>query len=100
MEDPLFCLAENNNPSVGQKIVDNAEMEFKGYSEEEKDRQSEIKKLNERLLFLNKKLSSIKNVKNYRLCHLNAQKSSQREKIRQEKSTIRLRLEEIKMERD
>lgn len=99
--EKLFSIAttQNTPKTKADKIVENAESEFLGYSEAEKDRQREIKELNEKLKDLTREKAALKNIKNPRLAELNKSRSVKRKTIKAKIEKIKDRLSEIEEER-
>ena len=99
--DILFneALTENNifpdQPSLAEKIIINAEREFKGLGGEEEDRQDEEKSINEKIKNLELQLHKTKNIKNHKLIHLNAKRAEKRKDIKRDITELRMRLYDI-----
>lgn len=94
--------ASRNTPrpqTVAEKVVTEAEQEFRSYSAEEHSRQSEEEEIKEQMKILRKKFSQYKNVKNSRLRHINDERAKKRKEIMLEIEKYKLRLREIHEER-
>jgi len=85
--------------TMAERVVSEAEQEFKGYSEEEQSRQNEEQELKEKLKKLNIQFRKNGNIKNPRMRHLNVERSAKRKKIRRDIEECKLRLQEIAGER-
>ncbi len=81
-----------------EKIVQLAEQEFRGFSEEHKSRQQERKKIQEKLKTLRKKLRRTRNIRNSRLSEVNAKQAAKRAAVKKEMDILRMRLQEIDLE--
>ena len=100
----LFAEAKEDNApkrpqSLADRIVFEAEQEFKGYSVEERSRQDEEKTLKKRRSILFSKMRKYRNIKNPRLRHVNSERSKKRKEIKREIVKCNLRLQEIQSER-
>lgn len=98
----LFGELETLNTSpvktLADKIVEAAEAEFKGYSEEAESRQNEKDLLNKRIKKLQSTIKKNKNVRNHKLRHVNAERSKKRAECKKEIEFCNMRLREISME--
>lgn len=85
--------------TIGEKIIQQAESEFKGYSEEEMSRQQEEDALKKKRQKLSFQLGKCKNIKNPRMRALNAERAVKRKELRRKIGECDLRLQEISQER-
>lgn len=77
------------------RLVENVEQQFKGFSLEQRERKKERDEMNEKIKKLTSALSKLKNVKNPRLRKINEERSKKRLKIKAEIEVCKLRLREI-----
>ncbi len=84
--------------SQGEKVVQKAEQEFRGFSEEHKSRQQEMKDIRAELKKLKRKFRRFKNVRNSRLVEVNKRRSEKRAEIKKKIEILGMRMQEIKLE--
>jgi len=97
--EEAYKSATKTHETLGEKIVSKAEIEFCGYSEEEKLRQLEVKELTERMIYLKNMLSKCGNIKNPKMTEANAKRSKKRKEYKKNIAIIQNRLQEIEEER-
>lgn len=85
--------------TIGEKIIEQSESEFKSYSEEEKSRRQEEEELKKKRQKLYLQLGRCKNIKNHRMKAQNAERATKRTELRRKIGECDLRLQEISQER-
>ncbi len=91
---------ENNitKKTIADKIIEQTESEFKGLSQEQKERDLEKKDIVKKIKRLTSLLKKYRNIKNHRLRHLNTERSKKRREIKRKLEFCRMRLQEITIE--
>jgi len=95
--DTLFgeLVEQRREKTFYEKIVDDAEEEFNGFSKEQQSRQEERAQIKEEIKELRKKLKTLKNVRNIRRRNVNQIKSQKRKEIKKKIGQLQVRLQEI-----
>jgi len=81
-----------------EKVMENVEQEFTGFSEERRSRQKEKTQIYDQIRVLRKKLRRFRNLRNSRQRHVNEQRAKKRAEFRQEMERLKVRLQEIEDE--